>query len=189
MNVKRCGWATFSELEIDYHDKEWGLPVHNDRIHFEFLILEGAQAGLSWHTILQKRDNYRKAFRNFDPVKVSKFKEKQIEILLNNPGIVRNRLKVNAAVTNAKCFLETQAKHGSFNNFIWEYVDGKPIVNKWRSAKQVPATTKLSEQISKDLKKIGFRFVGPTIVYSYLQATGLINDHLTSCFRYKEVQN
>ena len=189
MNIKRCGWANFSELEVDYHDNEWGVPVHDDRTHFEFLILEGAQAGLSWHTILQKRNNYRKAFRNFDPVKVAKFKEKQIEILLNNPGIVRSRLKVNSAVTNAKCFLETQAKYGSFNDFIWQYVDGKSIVNKWRSGKQVPATTKLSEQISKDLKKIGFRFVGPTIVYSYLQATGLINDHLTSCFRYKEVQS
>ena len=189
MNIKRCGWANFSELEVDYHDNEWGVPVHDDRTHFEFLILEGAQAGLSWHTILQKRDNYRKAFRNFDPVKVAKFKEKQIEILLKNPGIVRNRLKVNATVTNARCFLETQAKYGSFNDFIWQYVGGKPIINRWRSGKQVPATTKLSEQISKDLKKLGFRFVGPTIIYSYMQATGLINDHLTSCFRYKEVQS
>ncbi len=188
MNKKRCGWATFSELEIDYHDKEWGVPVHDDHTHFEFLILEGAQAGLSWHTILQKRDNYRTAFKNFDPAKVAGFKEKQIQGLLNNPGIVRNKLKINATVTNAKYFLETQAKHDSFDNFIWQYVDGKPIVNKWKSGKQVPATTKLSEQISKDLKKIGFRFVGPTIVYSYLQATGLINDHLTSCFRYKEVR-
>ena len=187
MNTKRCSWANYSELEVDYHDNEWGVPVHDDITHFEFLLLEGAQAGLSWHTILQKRDNYRKAFKGFDPVKVSKFKDKQIQILLNNPGIVRNRLKVNSAVTNANSFLEVQAKYGSFDSFIWNYVNGKPIINKWKAMKQVPATTALSETISKDLKKLGFKFVGPTIVYSYLQATGLINDHLTSCFRFKEV--
>lgn len=189
MNVKRCGWANYSELEIAYHDNEWGSPVHDDITHFEFLLLEGAQAGLSWHTILQKRDNYRKAFKEFDPIKVSAFKDKQIQALLNNPGIVRNRLKVNSAVTNARCFREIQAKHGSFDTFIWNYVDGKPIVNRWKSMDQVPATTDLSETISKDLKKSGFKFVGPTIIYSYLQATGLINDHLTSCFRFKAVQN
>ena len=187
MNKKRCSWANYSELEIHYHDKEWGVPVHDDVTHFEFLLLEGAQAGLSWHTILQKRDNYRTAFKNFDPLKISKFKDKQIQALLNNPGIVRNRLKMNSAVTNARCFLDTQAKYGSFDSFIWNYVDGTPLVNKWKSMKQVPATTQLSETLSKDLKKIGFKFVGPTIVYSYLQATGLINDHLTSCFRFKEL--
>ena len=188
MNKKRCSWANSSDLEVNYHDQEWGVPVHDDVIHFEFLTLEGAQAGLSWNTILQKRENYRKAFRQFDPVKVSKFKDKQIQTLLNNPGIVRNRLKVHSTVSNARSFLEVQAKHGSFDQFIWGYVDGKPIVNKWKTMKQVPATTRLSESISKDLKKLGFRFVGPTIVYSYLQATGLINDHLTCCFRFKEVQ-
>lgn len=185
MNIKRCNWATFSELEIDYHDNEWGVPVHDDNKHFEMLILEGAQAGLSWHTILQKRSHYRKVFERFDPLKVSRFKQAKIDKLLADPGIVRNRLKVNAAVTNANCFLETRAVHGSFDNFIWAYVDGTPIVNKWKSQGQVPATTSLSETISKDLKKAGYKFVGPTIIYSYLQACGLINDHLTSCFRYK----
>ena len=187
MNTRRCEWANFSELEVVYHDQEWGVPVHDDITHFEFLILEGAQAGLSWHTILQKRDHYREAFDGFDPQKVSRFGDRKIQTLLENPGIVRNRLKVHSAVTNARSFLEIQAKHGSFDAFIWDYVDGKPIVNGWNSMRQVPATTHLSETISKDLKKLGFRFVGPTIVYSYLQATGLVNDHLTGCFRYREV--
>ena len=183
----RCGWCGADEMYVRYHDEEWGVPVHDDGKLFEFLILEGAQAGLSWHTILKKRENYRKAFAGFNPEKVARFGDKQIAALLENPGIVRNRLKVNAAVTNARLFLETAAKHGSFANFIWDFVDGKPVKNARKSLDQIPATSSVSDAISKEMKRIGFKFVGSTIIYAHMQATGMVNDHLVSCFRHKEV--
>ncbi len=169
---------------INYHDEEWGTPVHDDRIHFEFLILEGAQAGLSWATILKKREGYRKNFADFDPVKVARFSEKRIEKILQDPGIVRNKLKVNATVNNAKLFLKVQKEFGSFNNYIWQFVNNKPIINKWKTMKQVPATTKESDALSKDLISRGFKFVGSTIIYAHMQACGLVNDHLVNCFRH-----
>ena len=171
MNISRCGWANFSELEIDYHDKQWGVPVHDDFVHFEFLLLEGAQAGLSWHTILQKRKNYQTAFKGFDPVKIANFKDKQIQSLLNNPGIVRNRLKINSAVTNAQRFLEIKRNMAALMLYL-ELCGWQTIMNKWDDIKQVPASTELSKTISKDLIKAGFKFVGPTIMYSYLQSNG-----------------
>lgn len=180
----RCSWCLKFEQYIDYHDKEWGVPVHDDRTHFEFLILEGAQAGLSWSTILKKREGYRKAFADFDPVKVARFTEKRLEKILLDPGVVRNRLKVYATVNNAKRFLEIQKEFGSFNNYIWSFVNGKPIVNKWKALKQVPATTKESDTLSKDLLKRGFKFVGSTVIYAHMQACGLVNDHLVDCWRY-----
>ncbi|MBX2964835.1 MAG: DNA-3-methyladenine glycosylase I [Cyclobacteriaceae bacterium] len=183
----RCAWCLKFEQYIEYHDKEWGVPVHDDRIHFEFLILEGAQAGLSWATILKKREGYRKAFADFDPEKVARFTEKRLEKILLDPGIVRNRLKVYAAVNNAKRFLEVQKEFGSFSNYIWSFVNGKPIVNKWKTLKQIPATTKESDALSKDLLKRGFKFVGSTVIYAHMQACGLVNDHLVDCFRYKQV--
>jgi DNA-3-methyladenine glycosylase I len=184
----RCPWCLGFDQYIQYHDAEWGVPVHDDRIHFEFLILEGAQAGLSWSMILKKREGYRKAFADFDPVKVAKFTNSKIEKLLLNPAIVRNRLKVNATVNNAKRFLEIQKEFGSFDEYIWRFVSGKQKVNKWKTMKQVPATSKESDALSKDLIKRGFKFVGSTVIYAHMQACGLINDHQTSCFRYKEVQ-
>lgn len=190
MNEKnRCEWCLKFEQYIEYHDKEWGVPVHDDRVHFEFLILEGAQAGLSWSTILKKRDGYRKAFADFDPVKVSRFTENKLEKLLAAPtsSIVRNRLKIYAAVNNAKRFLEVQKEFGSFDNYIWRFVNSKPIVNKWKTLKQVPATSKESDALSKDLIKRGFKFVGSTVIYAHMQACGLINDHLMDCFRYRQV--
>ncbi len=186
--MKRCGWAK-NDLAIHYHDTEWGVPLHDDRGLFEFLILEGAQAGLSWDTILGKRENYRKAFDGFDVNKVARYTDKRIEKLLQDPGIIRNRLKVASAVSNAKAFLKVQKEFGSFDKYIWEFVDGKPIVNKWKQIGQVPATSPVSDAISKDMKKRGFNFVGSTIMYAHMQATGMVNDHLTSCFRYKECQN
>jgi DNA-3-methyladenine glycosylase I len=177
--VVRCGWAR-NELAIRYHDEEWGVPVHDDRTFFEFLILEGAQAGLSWDTILKKRENYRKAFAGFDPAKVAKFDEKKQAKLLLDPGIVRNRLKVAAAVDNARAFLQVQKEFGSFDLYIWRFVKGKPKVN---ALNQVPASTAESDAMSKDLKKRGFRFVGSTICYAFMQATGLVNDHAAQCFR------
>lgn len=171
---------------IRYHDEEWGVPVHNDLTHFEFLILEGAQAGLSWATILKKREGYKKAFANFDPEKVAKFTDKKLEKILLDPSIVRNRLKVYAAVNNAKRFLEIQKEFGSFDKYIWSFVNGKPIVNRRKTLKDVPATTKESDALSKDLIKRGFKFVGSTVIYAHMQATGLVNDHLEECFRYKE---
>lgn len=187
MNEKnRCAWCLKFEQYIEYHDTEWGVPVHDDRIHFEFLILEGAQAGLSWSTILKKREGYRKAFADFDPVKVARFSEAKLEKILLNPGIVRNRLKVFAAVNNAKRFLEVQKEFGSFDKYIWGFVKEKPIVNKWKSLKQVPATTEESDALSKDLIKRGFKFVGSTVIYAHMQACGLVNDHLVDCFRYAE---
>lgn len=184
----RCDWAEgqFEEY-IKYHDKEWGLPVRDDKTHFEFLILEGAQAGLSWSTVLKKRKGYRKAFANFDVKGVASFDEDKIQELLQFEGIIRNRLKVRAAVNNAQRFIEVQKEFGSFDKYAWSFVGGKPIVNKWKTVKEVPATSKDSDAISKDLKKRGFKFVGSTIIYAHMQACGLVNDHLIDCFRYNEV--
>lgn len=184
---ERCSWCLKFDDYVKYHDEEWGVPVHNDQIHFEFLILEGAQAGLSWSTILKKREGYRKVFANFDPTKVAKFTDKKLEKILLDPSIVRNRLKVFAAVNNAKRFLEIQKEFGSFDNYIWSFVDNKPIQNKRKSLKDVPATTKESDALSKDLIKRGFKFVGSTVIYAHMQASGLVNDHVESCFRYQEL--
>ena len=185
---RRCEWGTVSQLYIDYHDNEWGVPIHDDRTLFEFLILEGAQAGLSWETVLKKRENYRKAFNNFDPVKVSRYGDKKIEALMGNKGIIRNRLKIASAVNNAKRFLEVQKEFGTFDAYIWQFVNGKPITNRFKSMQEIPATTKESDAMSKDLKKRGFKFVGPTICYAHMQATGMVNDHVVDCFRYKEIK-
>ncbi len=181
----RCPWCLKFDQYIDYHDKEWGVPVHDDRIHFEFLILEGAQAGLSWPTILKKREGYRKAFADFDPQKVARFSEQKLEKLLLNPGIIRNRLKVYAAKNNAQRFLEIQKEFGSFDKYIWSFVGGKPIVNTRKNLGHVPATTKESDALSKDLIKRGFKFVGSTVIYAHMQACGLVNDHLMDCWRYE----
>jgi DNA-3-methyladenine glycosylase I len=184
--VTRCRWAEGVSLDyIRYHDEEWGVPVHDDRTQFEFLVLEGAQAGLSWSTILNKRAGYRKLFAEFDPEKVARFTRKRVEKLLLDPSIVRNRLKVESTVTNAKAFLRIQEEFGSFSDYIWDFVDGKPIQNKFRKDGDVPATSPESDALSKDLKKRGFRFVGSTIMYAHMQATGLVNDHVTGCFRHK----
>lgn len=185
--MKRCFWAS-NELNIPYHDAEWGVPVHDDRLLFEFLILEGAQAGLSWDTILKKREAYRKAFDNFDVAKVARYSDAKIAKLLQNDGIIRNRLKIGSAVTNAISFLKIQKEFGSFDKYIWSFVGGKPIVNKFKGRGDVPAKTDISDAMSKDLKKRGFSFVGSTIMYAFMQATGMVNDHLTTCFRYKEVR-
>ena len=184
----RCEWCGDDALYVEYHDKEWCVPVHDDRLLFEFLILEGAQAGLSWITILRKREGYRKAFANFDAQKVARFTEAKQEKLLLNPAIVRNRLKVKSAVTNAKAFLEVQEEFGSFDKYIWRFVDGKPIVNRFKGMKDVPAKTDLSDAMSKDLKKRGFKFVGSTICYAHMQATGMVNDHTVDCFRYAQLK-
>ncbi|MGB8316488.1 MAG: DNA-3-methyladenine glycosylase I [Ignavibacteriaceae bacterium] len=185
----RCGWSTSDPIYIDYHDNEWGAPVHNDRLLFEFLILEGAQAGLSWITILKKRENYRKAFDNFVPEKVAKYSGKKVEKLLNNEGIIRNRLKINAAVGNARSFIKIQKEFGSFDKYIWQFVNGKPKVNKWKRLQDVPPKTPESDLMSKELKKRGFKFVGSTICYSFMQAVGIVNDHTKDCFRYMELKN
>ena len=185
---RRCEWGTVSQLYIDYHDNEWGVPIHDDRTLFEFLILEGAQAGLSWETVLKKRENYRKAFSNFDPVKVSRYSDKKVEALMGNKGIIRNRLKITSAINNANRFLEIQKEFGSFDTYIWQFVNGKPITNRFKSIQEIPATTKESDAMSKDLKKRGFTFVGPTICYAHMQATGMVNDHIVGCFRYKEIK-
>ena len=185
---KRCGWTTSDPLYIDYHDHEWGVPVYDDRKLFEMLILEGCQAGLSWITILRKRDNYRIAFDGFDPEVVAEYGEDKKAELLQNEGIVRNRLKINAAIVNAKAFLEVQKEFGSFQSYIWSFVGGKPIVNHWSSLKDVPATSKESDAMSKDLKKRGFKFVGSTICYAFMQATGMVNDHTTDCFKHISVK-
>jgi DNA-3-methyladenine glycosylase I len=186
--IKRCAWAQDSSpAMIAYHDTEWGVPTHDDRKHFEFLILEGAQAGLSWKTILDKRAGYRKNFADFDPVKVARFTPAKVEKILLDPGIVRNRAKVEAAVTNAKAFLQVQRDHGSFDAFFWSFVGGKPVINAWRETKRVPPRTDASDAIAKELKRRGFKFAGSTIMYAHMQACGLVNDHLTTCFRYREV--
>jgi DNA-3-methyladenine glycosylase I len=182
----RCGWAK-TELMIAYHDKEWGVPAHDDRLLFEFLILEGAQAGLSWSTILNKRQNYRHAFGNFDPRKVAKYDARKIKTLLADPGIVRNKLKVAAAVQNAKAFLAVQKEFGNFDAYIWSFVNGKPIRNHFKTMSDVPARTAESDAMSKDLLKRGFKFVGSTICYAFMQAVGMVNDHLEDCFRYSQI--
>lgn len=183
----RCSWCTASELYIKYHDEEWGVPVYDDRLLFEMLLLEGAQAGLSWITILNKRDNYRKAFDNFNATKIVRYTEKKKAKLLQNTGIVRNKLKVNAAVINAVAFLKIQDEVGSFKNYIWQFVDGKPIINSFKTLAEVPASTKESDVMAKDLKKRGFKFVGSTICYAFMQAVGMVNDHTIDCFRYKPI--
>jgi DNA-3-methyladenine glycosylase I len=182
---RRCGWAGTDPRMIAYHDREWGVPVHDDRLLFEFLTLEGAQAGLSWQTILNKREAYREAFAGFDPARVARFDRRRIERLLSNPGIVRNRLKIESTVSNARVFLEVQRAAGSFDRFVWDAVGGAPKVNRWRSLHEVPARTAESDALSKELRNRGFRFVGSTICYAFMQATGLINDHVISCWRWK----
>ncbi|MFZ1701270.1 MAG: DNA-3-methyladenine glycosylase I [Pyrinomonadaceae bacterium] len=184
--MQRCSWAT-NDLNIPYHDSEWGVPVYDDRTLFEFLILEGAQAGLSWDTILRKRENYRAAFDNFEVAKVARYSDAKCAKLMLNEGIIRNRLKIASAVRNAEAFLNVQREFGSFDKYIWGFVGGSPVVNKLRSHAEVPAKTEISDAISKDLKKRGFNFVGSTIMYAFMQATGMVNDHLTSCFRFKEI--
>jgi DNA-3-methyladenine glycosylase I len=187
-NKQRCGWSVNGDEQyIAYHDDEWGVPVHDDRKQFEFLTLESAQAGLSWATVLRKRDNYRRAFADFDPEKVARFTAKRIERLLANPGIIRNRLKVNAAVTNARYFLDVQEEFGTFDKYIWSFVDGRPIQNRIPDMKRMPATSKESDALSKDLKGRGFKFVGSTIIYAHMQAVGMVNDHVVTCFRHKVV--
>src|SRR5512143_2079755 len=185
--VVRCSWAR-NPLAIRYHDDEWGVPCHDDRVLFEFLLLEGAQAGLSWDTILQKRENYRAAFNGFDPHKIARYDRRKLQALLRDPGIVRNRLKVASSVQNAKTFLAIQKEFGSFDRYIWQFVGGKPRVNAWKSPKQVPARTAESDAMSKDLKKRGFNFVGSTICYAFMQATGMVNDHYVECFRYAKLR-
>ena len=186
--VTRCDWVGLSDpLFVDYHDREWGVPVHEDSLIFEFLVLEGAQAGLSWGTILKKRENFRKAFGGFDPRRVAAFDGRKVKALLNNPGIIRNRLKVESSIQNAKVFLEVQKEFGSFDAYVWRFVGGRPRVNRWRTIREIPSKTPESEAMSKDLISRGFRFVGPTICYAQMQATGMVNDHLTTCFRYKEL--
>ncbi len=186
--VRRCDWTGDDPLYRAYHDREWGVPVHDDRLLFEFLILEGAQAGLSWITILKKRDAYRAAFAGFDPEAVARFNERKVAELLANPGIVRNRLKVESAVTNARAFLKVREEFGSFDAYQWRFVDGKPIRNAWRSIKEIPACTPVSDAMSRDLKRRGFRFVGSTICYAHMQAVGMVNDHIVDCFRYAIVK-
>jgi len=183
----RCSWAGESQIYIDYHDNEWGRPVHDDRKLFEMLILEGMQAGLSWITILKKRENFRAAFDNFDPNKIADYDEVKVQELMQNEGIIRNRLKIQGAITNARLFLEVIEKHGSFDKFIWSYVDYEPIVGHRLHMEDVPATTAISDKMSKDLKKMGFKFVGSTIIYAFMQATGMVNDHIMDCFVYKEM--
>ena len=186
-DIKRCDWAS-NDLACAYHDEEWGVPVHDDRKLFEFIVLEGAQAGLSWDTILRKREAYRKAFDNFDPEKVARYTEKRLEKLMQDAGIIRNRLKIASTVSNARAFLDIQEEFGSFDAYVWRFVNGKPIVNKWKKREEVPAITPEAEAMAKDLKARGFKFMGPTICYAHMQATGMVNDHTTDCFRWKEVQ-
>jgi DNA-3-methyladenine glycosylase I len=186
--MKRCSWPK-SELDIAYHDKEWGVPVHDDRLLFEFLILEGAQAGLSWSTILRKRANYQRAFANFDAKRVARFTSARVQKLMQDEGIVRNRLKIESTVTNARSFLAVQDEFGSFDRYVWGFVGGKPKQNAWRKPGQTPASTAESDALSKDLQRRGFRFVGSTICYAFMQATGMVNDHLISCYRYRELED
>ena len=185
--MKRCEWTGANELMVAYHDTEWGVPLHDEQKLFEFLVLEGMQAGLSWSTILNKRDNFRAAFHNFEVARVAQYTQADVDRLLGNAGIIRNRLKIAATINNAQRFLEVQSEFGSFDAYIWRFVDGQPIKNAWRSMKEIPPKTPLSDAISKDLLKRGFKFVGSTIVYAHMQATGMVNDHTVECFRYKEV--
>ncbi|MDG7014058.1 MAG: DNA-3-methyladenine glycosylase I [Nitrososphaerota archaeon] len=186
--VKRCGWSS-SDMPLlqEYHDKEWGVPLHDDRLLFEFLVLEGAQAGLNWYTILRKRENYRRAFEGFDPKRVANYDQQKVRSLLADPGIVRNRLKVNSAVQNAKAFVNVQEGFGSFDEYIWRFVGGRPKTNRWRTPNDIPAATLEARAMSRDLIARGFSFVGPTICYAHMQATGMVNDHVTGCFRHKEI--
>ena len=185
--MNRCPWCGNDDLYVKYHDEEWGVPVHDDRKHFEFLVLESAQAGLNWLTILRKRENYRKAYDGFDANKVANYDDTKVEELMQNAGIIRNRRKIEASINNAKRFLEIQKEFGSFDNYIWSFVDNKAVKNQWNDLTEVPAISELSDKVSKDLKNKGFKFLGSTIVYAHLQATGLINDHLVGCFRYDSV--
>ena len=185
-NKPRCAWAIKSDIERDYHDAEWGVPRFDDAGQFEFLVLESAQAGLSWVTILKKREGYRKAFADFDPLKVMAFTEKDVNRLMLDAGIVRNRKKIESTISNARLFLDLAAKHGSFSNYIWSFVDGKPVINKWKEITQVPATSPISDAMAKEFKRLGFKFLGSTVLYAHMQATGMVNDHLVSCFRHKE---
>jgi len=187
--MKRCEWANKNELEQSYHDNEWGMEIHDDRTLFEFLVLEGAQAGLSWSTILRKRDGYRKAFDNFDALKISQYSKADVSRLLANPEIIRNRLKINATVTNARAFLQVQKEFGSFSHYIWQFVNGRPVQNSWRKITDIPSSTPESDAMSKDLIKRGFKFVGTTICYAFMQAVGMVNDHVAGCFRYEELKN
>jgi DNA-3-methyladenine glycosylase I len=187
--VNRCSWANYNDAMKDYHDKEWGTPVHDDQLLFEFLVLEGAQAGLSWNTILQKRENFRTAFDNFDYNKIAKYNEQKVEDLLNNKGIIRNRLKIEAVIANAKAYIEVQKEFDTFDKYIWQFVNNKPQINKFKTLEDLPAKTEQSELISKELKKRGFKFIGPTICYAFMQAVGLVNDHVQDCFRYEQIIN
>ncbi|MCF6223289.1 MAG: DNA-3-methyladenine glycosylase I [Flavobacteriaceae bacterium] len=187
MNKTRCEWPKNNALYLNYHDTEWGVPVYDDDKLFEFLILETFQAGLSWITVLRKRENFRKALDNFDYKKITKYNDKKFEELINNAGIIRNKLKIKATISNAIAFMEIQKEFGSFSKYIWNFVDGKPIVNQWKSMHEIPATTEISDRLAKDLKKRGFKFVGSTIIYAHMQATGMVNDHVTSCYRHAEV--
>jgi len=186
-HYERCGWSLGSDLMRNYHDKEWGIPVTDDRTLFEFLTLEGAQAGLSWSTILDKRENYRRLYLNFDPERIARFDEADILRLLSDPGIVRNRLKVRASVSNAVAFLETAEEFGSFASYMWAFVDGKPVRNQWKTMEELPVATDTASIMSRDMKKRGFKFVGPTICYSHMQAVGMVNDHIVTCYRYEEI--
>jgi len=188
-NKTRCGWMGDDELMLRYHDKEWGVPVHDDRKWFEYLILDAFQAGLSWKTVLNKREGFREVFYGFDPQKVSRMTDKEMEAARNNPAIIRNRLKIKSAVSNAKAFLKLQKEHGSFDSYIWSFTGGQVINNSWKDLHEIPASTPLSDEISKSLKKEGFSFVGTTICYAFLQAAGVVNDHLTGCFRYEELKD
>ena len=188
MTIQRCAWARSSQLEMDYHDTEWGTPLHDDRKLFEFLILEGMQAGLSWSLILKKRPVYVQAFDSFDASKIAEYDEQKCQELLMNPGIVRNKLKIQAAIQNARLFLQVQSQFGSFDTFIWQFVDGKPIQNAWQTMQEIPAKTKESDVMSKELKKLGFTFAGSTICYAFMQAVGMVNDHIVDCFRWEEVR-
>ena len=184
---KRCGWVSDDTLYLDYHDREWGVPLHDDRRLFEMIILEGAQAGLSWITVLKKRENYRLAFNQFDVQKIARYDARKKRSLMNNAGIIRNRLKIDATIGNARAFLKIAEVHGSFSDYIWSFVDGRPIVNRWRTLADVPVSTEQSDALSKALKSRGFKFVGTTICYSFMQAVGMVNDHVTTCFRHAEV--
>jgi len=187
--LRRCEWAGTDPLYVAYHDQEWGVPVHDDRLLFEFLVLEGMQAGLSWMTILKNRDNFRQALDGFDPAKIATYDETKVAELLNNPGIIRNRMKIRATIDNARSFLKVQEEFGSFDAYLWQFVGGRPIVNTWKSMHEIPAQSEEAVQMSKDLVRRGFRFVGPTICYAHMQATGMINDHVVNCFRYQELLN
>jgi DNA-3-methyladenine glycosylase I len=189
MADKRCSWASVDDpMLLQYHDREWGVPVHNDRKHFEVLVLSGVQAGLSWSLVLKKREGYRRAFNKFDPEKVARYSERQIRKLTSDPEIIRNRMKIEAAVRNAGAFLKIREEFGTFDSYCWRFVDGRPRLNRWKATRQIPAISPESEAFSKDLKRRGFSFVGPTTIYAYMQAVGMVNDHLVDCFRYREIR-